>query len=70
MTPGENIKMLRESKYMSILDVQEITGLSKSTIRDIERDTLNSLGKSRVHSEIIFIIGGFYNEKKFKLIKS
>ena len=41
MTLGENIKMLRESKYMSILDIQEITGLSKSTIRNLECDTLN-----------------------------
>jgi transcriptional regulator with XRE-family HTH domain len=43
MTVGENIKMLRESKYMSILDVQEITGLSKSTIRELERDISNSI---------------------------
>ena len=41
MTLGGNIKVLRESKYMSILDVQEITGLSKSTIRNLENDTLN-----------------------------
>lgn len=41
MTLGENIKMHRESKYMSILDLQEITGLSKSTIRELERDILN-----------------------------
>jgi len=42
------IKTARESKYMSILDVQEITGLSKSTIRDIEKDTLNSPTLNRV----------------------
>jgi len=42
MTLGENIKVLRESIYMSILDIQEITGLSKSTIRNIESDTINS----------------------------
>jgi transcriptional regulator with XRE-family HTH domain len=41
MTLGENIKMLRESKYMSIFDVEEITGLSKSTISQLERDILN-----------------------------
>jgi len=49
MTLGENIKVLRESIYMSILDIQEITGLSKSTIRNIESDTINStLGASIV----------------------
>lgn len=42
MTIGQNIKILRESKYMSILDLQEITGLSKSTIRELERDISNS----------------------------
>lgn len=41
MTLGENIKMVRESKYMSILDLEELTGLSKSTIRQFERDTIN-----------------------------
>lgn len=41
MTLGQNIKMLRESRYMSMLDLEEITGLSKSTIHQIERDTLN-----------------------------
>jgi len=41
MTLGENIKMVRESKYMSILDLEELTGLSKSTIRQLERDTIN-----------------------------
>jgi len=41
MILGENIKMLRESKFMSILDLQEITGLSKSTIIEIERDIPN-----------------------------
>jgi len=41
MTLGENIKMLRESKYMSILDLEELTGLSKSDICQIERDTIN-----------------------------
>ena len=41
MTLGENIKMLRESKYISMLDLEEITGLSKSNISQIERDILN-----------------------------
>lgn len=41
MTIGENLKMLRERKYMSILDLVEITGLSKSTISELERDMLN-----------------------------
>lgn len=41
MILGENIKMLRESKFMSILDMQEITGLSKSTIKELERDIPN-----------------------------
>jgi transcriptional regulator with XRE-family HTH domain len=41
MTLGENLKTLRESKYMSILDLQEITGLSKSTIRELEKDISN-----------------------------
>ena len=41
MILGENIRMLRESKYMSILDMQEITGLSKSTIKELERDIPN-----------------------------
>lgn len=50
MTQGENIKLLRESKYMSMLDMEEITGLSKSTIRDIERDTTNNLTIDRVNA--------------------
>ena len=41
MTLGENIKRLRENKFMSIFDVQEITGLSKSTLHEIERDIPN-----------------------------
>ena len=41
MILGENIRLLRESKYMSILDMQEITGLSKSTIKELERDIPN-----------------------------
>lgn len=41
MTIGENLKILRERKYMSILDLVEITGLSKSTISELERDILN-----------------------------
>jgi transcriptional regulator with XRE-family HTH domain len=41
MTIGENLKILRERKYMSILDMVEITGLSKSTISELERDILN-----------------------------
>jgi len=49
MALGENIKMLRESKFMSILDIQEITGLSKSTINQLERDmfepTVDTLNK-------------------------
>lgn len=49
MTLGVNIKLLKESKFISILDVEEITGLSKSTINKIERDmfelTVDTLDK-------------------------
>jgi len=49
MTLGENIKMVRESKYMSILALEELTGLSKSTIHQLERDiiypTIDTLAK-------------------------
>jgi len=41
MTLGENIKMLRENKYMSILALEELTGLSKSNMCQLEKDTIN-----------------------------
>ena len=38
MTLGENIRFIRKSKCMSIHTVHEMTGLSKSTISEVERD--------------------------------
>lgn len=38
MSLGQNIRTLRKSKGYSILKLKELTGLSKSTISDIEND--------------------------------
>lgn len=38
MSIGENIKNIRRNRKMTILDVKKITGLSKSTISDIENN--------------------------------
>lgn len=38
MSLGENIRKLRKDKGYSIMKVRELTGLSKSTISDIEND--------------------------------
>jgi transcriptional regulator with XRE-family HTH domain len=41
MTLGENIRSIRKSKFMSIQHVRNLTGLSKSTISELERDISN-----------------------------
>lgn len=41
MTPGENIKAMRKSLKMTLVQLSEITGLSKSTISDIENNKSN-----------------------------
>jgi len=41
MTLGENIRSIRMSKHMSIQKVRDLTGLSKSTISEVERDISN-----------------------------
>ncbi len=38
MSLGENIKNIRKSKGFSIMKIRELTGLSKSTISEIEND--------------------------------
>lgn len=38
MSLGENIRMARKNKGYSIMKVRELTGLSKSTISDLEND--------------------------------
>ena len=38
MTVGENVRKIRKEKGLSILDVREATGLSKSTISELEND--------------------------------
>lgn len=38
MTLGENIRKLRLEKGFSIMKIRELTGLSKSTISDLEND--------------------------------
>lgn len=38
MTVGQNVRKTRQEKGLSILQVREITGLSKSTISEIEND--------------------------------
>jgi transcriptional regulator with XRE-family HTH domain len=49
MSLGENVKRIRKSKCLSILDIKELTGLSKSTISELENDksspTSNTLTK-------------------------
>lgn len=41
MTPGENIKMMRKGKKMTIVELSEQAKLSKSTISDIENGKSN-----------------------------
>jgi transcriptional regulator with XRE-family HTH domain len=41
MTLGENIRQIRKNKGMSIQQIRDITGLSKSTISEIENDISN-----------------------------
>lgn len=38
MTLGEKIRFLRKEKHYSILKLRELTGLSKSTISELEND--------------------------------
>ena len=53
MSLGENIRKIRKEKGYSILKLRELTGLSKSTISEIENDkssptfeTLNKIAKA------------------------
>ena len=49
MTIGNRIRAERKSQYLTLQDIQDKTGLSKSTISAIERDignpTLNTITK-------------------------
>lgn len=38
MSVGKNVKKIRKEKGLSILDLKNLTGLSKSTISDLEND--------------------------------
>lgn len=38
MSLGENVKNIRKAKGFSIMQIRELTGLSKSTISDLEND--------------------------------
>lgn len=38
MSLGENIRRIRKNKNLSIMKLKELTGLSKSTISDLEND--------------------------------
>lgn len=53
MSVGENIKRIRKEKGYSIMKIRELTGLSKSTISDIENgkssptiETLSKISKA------------------------
>ncbi|MGL5153128.1 MAG: helix-turn-helix domain-containing protein [Clostridium sp.] len=41
MTPGDNIRAMRKSLKMTLVQLSEKTGLSKSTISDIENNKSN-----------------------------
>lgn len=41
MSLGDNIRRIRKSRNLSILKLKELTGLSKSTISDIENEKSN-----------------------------
>jgi transcriptional regulator with XRE-family HTH domain len=49
MTLGENIRSIRKNQCMIIQKMSELTGLSKSTISEVERDlsspTISTLTK-------------------------
>lgn len=38
MSVGKNVRKIRKEKGLSILDLKNLTGLSKSTISDLEND--------------------------------
>lgn len=41
MTIGERIRKMRKEKRYSIMDIRDLTGLSKSTISEVENDKSN-----------------------------
>lgn len=68
MTLGSKIRNIRKQKGLSILDLRNITGLSKSTISEIENDksspTTETLSKIAIGLEVT--IDEFFKEDDSK----
>lgn len=71
MSIGKNVRSIRKNKGFSIMKIRELTGLSKSTISDLENDKSSPTAETleKIASALSVSVSDFFNEPSSDDIK-
>lgn len=71
MSLGENIRNIRKNKGYSIMKIRELTGLSKSTVSDLENDKSSPTSETlqKIASALEVPVSSFFDKEPIEEIK-